>query len=206
MYPQPAALAELTKAANASLRKWADRFAPAGFGWTSLQINMNTSSEWHYDHKNEGPSALMVVGRHSGGEFEGWGYEPAKLDNQVIVIDGRQWHRNHAPWDGTRISFAAFTSMDYKRANLEHVRNLHQLGFRLPTAEFLRDWRGSVGGVRGETVSQVPETKDGGPDGLCVTAYSGPQGLRVAAPAPDPESTEPVRKGAQTSYKARGKK
>ena len=70
-------------------------------------MNVNTSSEWHYDHKNEGPSLLMVVGDHLGGEFECQGIQPEKFDGEVALIDVRLWHRNHAAWEGDRISFVA---------------------------------------------------------------------------------------------------
>ena len=63
--------------------------APPGFGWTSLQLNVNTSSDWHFDFRNVGPSLLVVIGDHLGGEFECWGYEPIKLVNQMTLIDGR---------------------------------------------------------------------------------------------------------------------
>ena len=58
-------IVEVTRLVNLALSSWADQHAPKGFGWTSLQMNVNTSSEWHYDHKNEGPSLLMSWGTTS---------------------------------------------------------------------------------------------------------------------------------------------
>ena len=72
---------------NVALGRWADEHAPLGFGWASLQMNVNTSSEWHYDHKNEGPSLLLVVGDHLGGEFECQGMQPTKFDGEVALIE-----------------------------------------------------------------------------------------------------------------------
>jgi hypothetical protein len=77
-------------------------------------MNYNTSSEWHYDHKNEGPSLLLVVGNYLGGEFECQGMKPVKLEGDVALIDGQQWHRNHAAWEGKRTSFVAFTNSSYE--------------------------------------------------------------------------------------------
>ena len=130
---------------NAALGRWADRHAPRGFGWTSLQMNFNTSSEWHYDDKNEGPSLLLVVGDHLGGEFECQGIKPAKFDGEVALIDGQQWHRNHAAWEGDRISFVAFTNLSYAEANDEVQAGLERLGFRRPSQEYLDLWRKQFG-------------------------------------------------------------
>ena len=66
VFQQNKEVTRLMKRVNAALGRWADRHAPRGFGWTSLQMNFNTSSEWHSDHKNEGPSLLLVVGSHQG--------------------------------------------------------------------------------------------------------------------------------------------
>ena len=96
VYSQKSEVNEVAKLVNRALRNWATQHAPTGFGWTSLQINVDTSSEWHYDHRNVGPSLLLVVGRYQGGEFETFGARPVKLRGEVTLIDGRQWHRNHA--------------------------------------------------------------------------------------------------------------
>ena len=80
-------------AVNEVIESWANKHAPMGFGWTSLQINVDTSSEWHYDHRNEGPSVLMVLGRFLSGEFECYGNFPTKLQDQLTLTDGARWHR-----------------------------------------------------------------------------------------------------------------
>ena len=38
--------------------------------WTSLQLNLNTVSDWHQDWGNVGPSAIGALGTYSGGEFQ----------------------------------------------------------------------------------------------------------------------------------------
>ena len=130
VHPQTTEIQEFTKAANERLRLWADRHAPEGFGWTSLQINVGTSSEWHFDQQNEGPSALMVVGQHLGGEFESWGFRPLRLDNEITLIDGLVWHRNHPAWEGQRVSFVAFVHSSYREAGPEEMVRLRELGFK----------------------------------------------------------------------------
>ena len=91
-------------------------------------MNVNTSSEWHYDHKNEGPSLLLVVGSHLGGEFECRGVHPTKFDGELALIDGRTWHRNHAAWEGERVSFVAFTNSDWESAEPAHLQQLKRMG------------------------------------------------------------------------------
>ena len=127
----------LIKVVNAALSRWADQHAPGGFGWTSLQMNFNTSSECHYDHKNEGPSLLLVVGNYLGGEFECQGMPPVKLEGEVALIDGQQWHRNHGAWEGARTSFVAFTNSSYVETSAEVKEELVRLGFRWPDRKFL---------------------------------------------------------------------
>ena len=127
VYPHPKDVCQVARRVNAALCRWADQHAPKGFGWTSLQMNVNTYSEWHYDHKNEGPSLLLIVGDHLGGEFECRGVHSTKFDGELALIDGRTWHRNHAAWEGDRVSFVAFTNSDWKSAdgvNLQHLKEL----------------------------------------------------------------------------------
>ena len=50
VFSQNKGFAEITRRVNLALGRWADQHAPKGFGWTSLQMNVNTSSELHYDH------------------------------------------------------------------------------------------------------------------------------------------------------------
>jgi hypothetical protein len=118
-----------------------------------------------------------------GGEFECQGIKPAKLEGEVALIEGQQWHRNHAAWDGDRTSFVAFTNSPYAEVGDEVVAELEQLGFRLPSQEFLRDWRDRFG--HAPTLIKAPNVKTH-------------RGRR--------SSSEPILKGAQTSYKVRGRK
>ena len=93
---------------------------------------------------NEGPSLLMVVGDHLGGEFECQWMQPEKFDGEVALIDGGQWHRNHAAWEGDRISFVAFTNSMQAEASEEEFEKLDHLGFRRPSPEYLSQWKWQV--------------------------------------------------------------
>ena len=55
---------------NEELTEWCRKYAPPGFGWASLQLNANTVADWHVDYRNLGPSVILVVGDHIGGELE----------------------------------------------------------------------------------------------------------------------------------------
>ena len=170
-------------------------------------MNVNTSSEWHYDHKNEGPSLLLVVGSHLGGEFECREVHPTKFDGELALIDGRTWHRNHAAWEGERVSFVAFTNSDWKSADRAHLRQLRELGFRPPDPEYLKRWK-EPAEFRPEQMKPVRGGRG------TVPSRRGDPRLRTESVCSHPASvtsrmrtkSEPVRKGTQTSYKSRGKK
>ena len=118
--------------------------------------------------------------------------------DEVTVIDGRQWHRNHAAWEGQRVSFVAFTSSDFQGTKPEELERLEALGFRPPSAEFLKTWRGPEGtGAEGNWAGRPPGEPLAGPE-----EGAGFPPRPKARPAPKKRSTsEPVRKGAQTFYK-----
>ena len=55
-------MASVIQQANRVIGQWCDKHAPEGFGWTSLQVNVNSVADWHVDHRNMGPSCVMVLG------------------------------------------------------------------------------------------------------------------------------------------------
>ena len=101
---------------NEELVEWSRNHAPPGFGWTSLQLNANTVADWHVDYRNLGPSVILVVGEHSGGELEVEGLEPTKLDYEGVLVDGRVRHRS-LPCRGERYSVVAFTHECHLKRN-----------------------------------------------------------------------------------------
>ena len=73
---------------NEELADWSRSHAPPGFGWTSLQLNANTVADWRVDYRNLGPSILLAVGDHTGGELKVEGLAPTKLDFKGVLVDG----------------------------------------------------------------------------------------------------------------------
>jgi len=138
-YTGPAKLQEMTRTINAGLNRWADKHAPAGFGWTSLQLNAGTVADWHVDHRNQGPSIILVVGEHTGGEFESSGHLPTKLDFEAVLADGRIPHRSH-PFQGERYSVVAFTHECRLELSVEDHAAMRRLGYRPASGEFLNAW------------------------------------------------------------------
>ena len=81
-------MASVIRQANRVIGQWRDKHAPEGFGWTSLQVNVNSVADWHVDHRNMGPSCVMVLGDYVGGELEVRGCMPTPLHNAATMIDG----------------------------------------------------------------------------------------------------------------------
>ena len=129
------------RAANESVRKRCKQHAPKGFGWTSLQINVNSKADWHVDHRNLGPSCLAVVGRFAGGELEVKGYRPTKLENSATMSNGREWHRNLPLWEGERVSLVAFIHETFSSATEEDKERLRDLGFVLPDEGLVKEFK-----------------------------------------------------------------
>ena len=100
------------------------------FHWSSLQINMNTVAEWHQDSGNTGPSAMVVGGSFSGGEFQIDGHAPTQLAGRIIFFDGHNWHRS-LPFKGTRLSIVAFSHSLLPSCTPRLRSELEQLGFVL---------------------------------------------------------------------------
>ena len=67
--------------------------------------------------------------------------QPEKFDGEVALIDGHQWHRNHAAWEGDRFSFVAFTNSAQTAASEEMFAKLARLGFRRPSLKYLSQWK-----------------------------------------------------------------
>ena len=102
IYTQTDGIVTIMKEANLIMGERCRKDAPKGFGWTSLQINVNTTSDWHFDRKNVGPSCVMVLGDYVGDELEVEGNQPEALKNEATMIDGRRWHRSIPFWEGER--------------------------------------------------------------------------------------------------------
>jgi hypothetical protein len=99
------------------------------------------------------------------------------------------------------VSFVAFTNTSYKEASEGDYKKLGDLGFRRPSTEYLERWEKPV---EFDPEKKRPRQGRGGPERGRSATHSRDRG-RSRQPLARGKS-EPVRKGAQTSYKARGKK
>ena len=77
------------------------------FKWTSMQINVNTVPRYHTDRNNVGPSILLVLGNHKGGEVQVEGHEPVAECETLWLFNGNDKHRS-MPFDGVRVSVVWF--------------------------------------------------------------------------------------------------
>ena len=75
--------------------------------WTSIQLNLNTVSDWHQDWGNVGPSAIGALGQYHGGDFQIQGFPQMNINDKVVIFNGQLRHRS-LPFKGTRLSFVAF--------------------------------------------------------------------------------------------------
>ena len=97
--------------------------------WTSLQININTTSDPHEDSNNIGPSCILLAGTFTGGEFNYLDrYETSKT-GYWFPFHGTETHSSN-PFEAYRVSIVAFQHS--KAAMLpEGARApLKKLGFR----------------------------------------------------------------------------
>ena len=99
------------------------------FTWTSLQINSNTTADWHVDSCNKGLSVMIVLGNFTGGEFEVEGSSKLQLSGKAVLFDGRQKHRSHK-FEGERWSIIAFTHFCWEKVGPKAKRELLEAGFR----------------------------------------------------------------------------
>ena len=57
--------------------------------WTSLQLNLNTISDWHQDWGNIGPSAIGALGPYRGGDFQIQGHPEMNINEKLAVFNGQ---------------------------------------------------------------------------------------------------------------------
>ena len=102
--------------------------AQQDFEWTSLQINVNSVSDWHEDSNNVGPSAIMLLGDFDGGHFvHGNGY--VNTTGIWHPFDGSVSHSS-AEFDGYRVSIVAFQHSRAYLLDADSKARLRGLGFR----------------------------------------------------------------------------
>lgn len=106
------------------------------FKFTSIMVNKGTSA-LHVDKINCGPSYIVSLGRHTGGEL--WQYVDAKA-GQILKIKGNLTLTNGLlphmtmPFQGERFSLVFFSNKgDRKGAPKTDKRFLETLGFNSPS-------------------------------------------------------------------------
>ena len=93
------------------------------FEFTSICINKNVITDYHYDKNNTGQSMCISVGNHEGGGIEinlQGGAKTIKINNKnkFLLYDGSKLlHRTIAPDSGDRIAIIYYTANSYSKKN-----------------------------------------------------------------------------------------
>ena len=108
------------------------------FTWTSLQLNYNYAARKHVDGNNLGPSAIIALGEHAGGEL--WTENKGVLDARGVwrYFNGTKLHETQ-PFEGTRISVIAFTHNACDELTEGLATDLKELGFTAGGTDRQRD-------------------------------------------------------------------
>ena len=127
---------------------WVKTSLPEDFPFSSLQINYNYAARKHVDGNNIGPSYIRSLGKHTGGELwtadafveatdedTGEKYVKGGGGQQVLscsggwkLFNGNAEHYTK-PYQGTRISFIAFSHNAYNKLSTRVASKLKELGF-----------------------------------------------------------------------------
>ena len=104
------------------------------FFFTSAQLNIGMCSGLHTDSANVGPSLVLGLGPHAGGEL--WSYQPGEGVVHELMnwtpINGRIAHRNH-PFAGHMSSIVLFThNAVYANSTAPVLQTLAECGFPIP--------------------------------------------------------------------------
>lgn len=126
------------------LTKWCSKTLPrtkAGrvFPYSSLQINYNYRAIKHVDANNIGPSYIMSLGDHEGGEL--WTSDRGVIDcrGRWRLFDGNKEHETRPFRGRDRISFIAFAHEQYSKLARPVVDQLRDLGFTAARSDGLDD-------------------------------------------------------------------
>ena len=102
------------------------------FRFSSIQVNQGGSA-LHVDTMNHGPSLIVALGEHVGGDL--WQFPDTRLTirNRIQVCDGRLPHIT-LPYEGERYSLVFFNMRSVSRPgpSADRLRILRACGFRRP--------------------------------------------------------------------------
>mmetsp|Transcript_5628 Transcript_5628/g.7989 ORF Transcript_5628/g.7989 Transcript_5628/m.7989 type:complete len:604 (-) Transcript_5628:240-2051(-) len=117
------------------------------FPFSSLQINYNYAAAKHVDGNNIGPSYIMSIGSHTGGEL--WTEDQGTINcyNKWKLFDGNKLHytqafdlkKSSSSQIGERISFIAFAHGLYSKVEPAVVKQLRGLGFTAARSDGIDD-------------------------------------------------------------------
>ena len=152
--------------------------------WSSIALGLNAGSRPHKDHHNKVDSRNYIfgVGSYSGGELWvesdeslstssaicSWKWSPQgmkvagrnyDIKYKMIEFDPRKW-RASCKWTGQRIVVSAFTSRGVDFATDRTLRELRELGFRLPQDRRVYMFDGSFREGVGQFSSVFAEEED----------------------------------------------
>ena len=152
--------------------------------WSSIALGLNAGSRPHKDHHNKVNSRNYIfgVGNYSGGELWVEGEEPSpsssarrswkwspqgtkvagrsyNIKYKMMEFDPRTWHAS-CKWTGQRIVISAFTSRAVDFATDGTLRELRELGFRLPQDRIVYMFDGSLREGVGQFSSVFAEEED----------------------------------------------
>jgi hypothetical protein len=101
------------------------------FKFSSIMVNEGGSA-LHIDSKNVGPSYIMSVGHHTGGNLWQYPGKELRIKNRLVMCDGLLPHMTLA-FEGERFSIVYFNMYgDYKNPSQANYNFLKKLGFHKP--------------------------------------------------------------------------
>lgn len=118
---------EITGACNALIRQAVSRLA-VPFGWTSLQVNVDSVGDWHRD-PGMASAVIVGLGDFTGGTFEVAGSPPFDVAGRALWFNAEQLHRS-LPFEGRRTTVVAFSRAGADKIPEGTALRLKELGFR----------------------------------------------------------------------------
>jgi len=108
---------------------WVKQTLPdAEFRYSSVQLNHNYAAKKHIDSNNLGPSYIISLGNHRGGEL--WTADRGILDchRQWKLFDGNTEHATQPYTGEERYSFILFTPAAYNKLSEQLFETARELG------------------------------------------------------------------------------
>eukprot|EP01047_Picozoa_sp_COSAG01_P082979 COSAG01_NODE_17176_length_1172_cov_691.409133_1_plen_369_part_01 len=114
-----------------TLIQWGRQILKPDFYFSSIIVLQNSQCDVHADTNNLGESAIITVGKHTGGGLWVHGSGPCLCHNTVHYFDGKTPHTT-MPFDGERYSVVFYTRCESPNAQPKVREELEKKGYRLP--------------------------------------------------------------------------